>query len=253
MTFSDGFSNLYFVARLGYRGNAEALPIGILLVNSVLGPLFYVLFFFFVRYGAAVQADPIDLLLTAFLLMPVGNAVFFLATIFARLRSWGVLRYVLVSEVGLFEFGLTQVVWAAGFAAVTTLLVALPTMLVVGSSLAVVLNFAIATVIACLSLSAVGLLCAMVIISMRDYLIFTNSMFFIVVLTSGVVDNIVGPVDNALMLNPLRPLVRWLEDTGAVQFWDWRVGLACGVGITYVLCAWAVARIQAKRVELLDI
>lgn len=253
MTVADRCAHLFAVARLGYRGNGEALPIGVLLANSILGPLFYVLYFFFVRYGANENADPTDTLLTAFLLMPVGNTVFYLSTIFARLRNWGVLRHVLVSRVGLFEFGLVQVIWAAGFAAFTVLVVALPTMFVVNSHAAIVINFSVAAVIACVSLSLVGLLCAILIISMRNYLIFTNSLFFVVILTSGVVDDIAGSVDLLLMLNPLRPLVRWMEDTGAVTLGDWRLGLAIGVGLTFGIMAWGSAVLQARRIEIEDI
>lgn len=253
MTMVERCANLLAVARLGHRGNGEALPIGVLVANSVLGPLFYALYFFFVRYGATAGAVPTDILLTAFLLMPVGNTVFYLSTIFARLRNWGVLRYIIVSRVGLFEFGLVQVIWAAGFAVFTVSVVALPTMFVVGSGVAVLVHFTIATVIACLSLSLVGLLCAVVIISMRDYLIFTNSLFFVVVLTSGVVDDLTGPIDQLLMLNPLRPLVRWMEDTGAESLWDLRIGLAIGVGLLFALLAWGSARLQARRIEVEDI
>ncbi|WP_299555949.1 ABC transporter permease [uncultured Tateyamaria sp.] len=253
MTLADKCANLYAVARLGYRGNAEALPVGVLLANAVLGPLFYVLYFTFVRYGAGTGVEPEQILLVGFLLMPVGTSVFYLATIFARLRNWGVLRYIIVSQVGLFEFGLTQVIWAAGIAVLTVLVVALPTMLALGSGFAVITHFSIATVIACLSLSFVGLLCAMAIISMRDYQIFINSLFFIVVLTSGVVDDLSGLMDHLLMVNPLRPLVRWMEDTGGTHMRDWRLGLACCVGLAYVFLAWIATQIQERRIETQDI
>ena len=242
------------LARLAHRGSTDALPWYGVLATALLGPLFYVLYFFFVRLGSIAPDQAPRTLLTALLLMPVGASVFGIATLFGRLRNWGVLRQILISRYGLFSFALAQTLNATAISASVNLIVLVPAgLFLLGGDLAMLVSFWVASIIASFALAMFGLACAMFILTMRDHLMVTNVLFFVVMLTSGVVDDLTGLPDRLMWINPVRPLVDWIGDTGFDGGWDHRIAASAAMAMVYLGIAKAVELVQMRRIALVDI
>lgn len=242
------------VARLGYRGANDALPWYGIVATAVLGPLFYILFFYFVRLGAVPAEDAPRLFLSALLLLPVSASVFGTATVFGRLRSWGVLQQVTVSRMGLFSFGLAQTLLATALSALVNLAVVVPLGLaVLGNEPLMLLSFWAASIVASFALGMMGLACAMAILTLRDHLMVINALFFVVILSSGVLDDLEGPADYVLQVNPLRPLVSWINDPQFDGTPDGRFMLSILAAVAYLAIARAAEAIQMRRIRIADI
>jgi hypothetical protein len=176
-------------AIIGYKGTMESLSWGTVLMTFLATPMFYLLFFFFVRLQS-IPEDQITLyLLLSILILPTGSCVFYLGSSFHKLKMWGVLRYLLISERSLLNIALHKALVTVTLAFVVSCfwLIVLELFFIdSGLSWQQWLTFVFVLLLSCLVFICFGILCATLVLPMKDRLITTNSLFFIVILFSGI-------------------------------------------------------------------
>lgn len=174
---------------LAYKASVDSLSFKIILITAVITPIFFVVFFLLVR----AQSIPPEMIprtvLTALYLMPVATSTFYLSSSFGRLKNWGVLRHIMLSPRGLIAYGMYQCIPATiiSFFAIFSVSLVTDIFLPTLSLLERLPEYALLTMLLSISAMLFGLLCALLILPLRDYLIVTNSLFFLVILSSGII------------------------------------------------------------------
>jgi hypothetical protein len=187
--FNERIASSFYGAVIGYKGTMESLSWGTVLMTFLATPMFYLLFFFFVRLQS-IPEDQITLyLLLSILILPTGSCIFYLGTSFHKLKMWGILRYLLISERSLLNIALHKALVTVTLAfAVSCFWLGILEGFFIDSGLSWQqwLVFVFVLLFSCLVFISFGILCATIVLPMKDRLITTNSLFFVVILFSGI-------------------------------------------------------------------
>ncbi len=249
----------YFAcAKLSYQGSVDALSLKPILFTSILTPIFYLLFFFFVRMQSLPESQTSAYLLRSLLILPVGLCVFYVGSNFFRLKEWGLMRSLLLSKTSLFAIGLqiTMITVAISLLVSMGWFAILQIFIIdFGLNFQQLLFFILVICLNIIASAAFGVLCSVLILPMEDRLVVTNSLFFIVIIFSGLFfQSDTGIIFWVSHILPLTPFVSILADIKSdIVRWEF---LAIGVlniviylTIAKLLLAKMIANMQQGNVK----
>ena len=243
-----GSSSIYSLA---YKASVDSLSIKIILINSVISPIFFVTFFLLIRVQSIPPEEIPRTILTALYLLPVATSAFYLASSFGRLKNWGVLRHIMLSERGIIAYGVYQCVPATIISFFSIFLVSLITDAFI-PSLSIIEQlpkYALLTFALSINAMLFGLLCALLILPLRDYLIVTNSLFYLVILSSGTIFPLPESFEFIRYVSPIGApaagLTALLEGQSIYKY----VLLSAAVSVTYLLLSIGIAKHTLHRMK----
>lgn len=249
--FYDWTTSSISGALLGYKGTMESLHWGTVLMTFFATPMFYLLFFFMVRLQS-IPADQVSLyLLISILILPTGSCIFYLGGSFHKLKMWGVLRYLIIADRSFLSIALHKSLVTVTMAfTVSCFWILMLELLFIDTSLTLSQwgLFLMILLMSCLVFICFGILCATLILPMKDRLIVSNSLFFIVILFSGLMIQIeTGWLYWLSHLLPITPFVSALKSVYLQESFSWYLWIAVVNGGLYLLISWLLINQSMKR------
>lgn len=231
MNVVSSVSDYFVCAKLSYQSSVDALTLKPILLTSVLTPIFYLLFFFLVRVQSLEDEQISFYLLRALLILPVGLCIFYVGSSFSKLKHWGVMRSLLLAETSLFSISMqiSTITCAISFVVTMSWFVILQLFVQdFGLTIEQTLFYILVLSLSISAFAAFGVLCSVLILPLEDRLIVTNSLFYIVIIFSGLFFQYdTGVIFWLSHILPLTPFISVLSDlTSDTIRWEF---LAIGV------------------------
>lgn len=182
------FKEFYFCSIKSYQSSVDSLNLKPVILTTLLSPVFYLLFFFMVRFQT-IDPENIPLfLLQSILILPIGLCVFYVGTSFSKLKQWGVINSLLLTDTGLFNIAIQIAVVATTISFFVSLFwfsVIELFFMDFNLSIGLFFEYLVVLFLSILVASAFGLLIAVLILPLKERFFVVNSLFFILIIFSG--------------------------------------------------------------------